>query len=101
VRQAGAVPDPRGRERDVGRSRGQAAGKDKRHQHYLLKSTMTFQIPVNLVSACGLNFLGTQKIFGLMNTCLESAQLVIGHEDSIGLSVFKVHISATRWRIYT
>jgi hypothetical protein len=25
----------------------------------------------------------------------------IGHEDSVGLSVCKVHISATRWRFYT
>jgi hypothetical protein len=24
----------------------------------------------------------------------------IGHEDSVGLSICKVHISATRWRIY-
>jgi hypothetical protein len=25
----------------------------------------------------------------------------IGHEDSVSMSVCKVHISATRWRIYT
>jgi hypothetical protein len=25
----------------------------------------------------------------------------INHEDSVGMSVCKVHISATRWRIYT
>jgi hypothetical protein len=25
----------------------------------------------------------------------------IGHEDSVGLSVCKVHISATRWRFYS
>jgi hypothetical protein len=35
----------------------------------------------------------------------EDIQLVyftlIGHENSVGLSVCKVHISATRWRFYT
>jgi hypothetical protein len=25
----------------------------------------------------------------------------IGHEDSVSMSVCKVHISATRWRFYT
>jgi hypothetical protein len=25
----------------------------------------------------------------------------IGHEASVGLSVFKVHMSATRWRLFT
>jgi hypothetical protein len=27
--------------------------------------------------------------------------MAIGHEGSVGLSVYKVHISATRWRFFT
>jgi hypothetical protein len=31
----------------------------------------------------------------------EGVKQYIGHEDSVGVSVCKVHISAIRWRFYT
>jgi hypothetical protein len=36
-----------------------------------------------------------------MNTFSSLNGLVKGHEGSVGLSVCKVHISATRWRLFT
>jgi hypothetical protein len=37
----------------------------------------------------------------VLNAAAGHTKNAIGHEGSVGLSVCKVHISATRWRLFT
>jgi hypothetical protein len=39
-------------------------------------------------------------VWGGSNSTIDTSE-TIGHEGSVGLSVCKVHISATRWRLFT
>jgi hypothetical protein len=61
-------------------------------QYFLIKIT------------CERDGTGTKQTLSSASTkCLTNvnAYCYIGHEDSVGMSVCNVHISATRWRFYT